>query len=329
MNERPVHTTFLLTTVSFYSPADCTEDVNCLKCGPLGCVKCPHPQLIEADTRKCVVDCARGYAAQWSSTPNYMGRVCRPSSSAAANAFFLTMVAVTFVALLSCALILSAIYFMKKRRKRRCLKSIRDKSMDENSVFLLQLGELRPNAEHFLNMLNDARRQIRKLHANGDAVAVQAYWPIVRDLAKILILVNKPVELIASPPEDWLRLFMWSQRILDRYKPQQRPLIDFLQASPTLLHGDPRLASCQHHTFKSTTTNSTNTSDSCGSLIVLQDFDVRSSVTLPRADQLGTSVSFKALASNRHSLNDVSALWLEDEFLNLGLRPQDEVTTEL
>lgn len=239
------------------------------------------------------------------------------------------MVAVTFVALLSCALILSAIYFMRKRRKRRCLKSIRDKSVDENSVFLLQLGELRPNAEHFLNMLNDARRQIRKLHAYGDAVAVQAYWPIVRDLAKILILVNKPVELIASPPEDWLRLFMWSQRILDRYKPQQRPLIDFLQASPTLLHGDPRLASCQHHTFKSTTTNSTNTSDSCGSLIVLQDFDVRSSVTLPRADQLGTSVSFKALASNRHSLNDVSALWLEDEFLNLGLRPQDEVTTEL
>lgn len=282
--------------------------------------------------------------------PDYMGRVCRPSSSGA-NTFFLTMVAVTFISLFSCALILSVLFCLRKNRKR---KSIRDKLIDDNvarAEFLRQLDELRPNAEYFLGMLNDTRRQIRKLHANGDTMGAQAYRPIVRDLAKILLLVNKPVELLNGPPNDWLRLYMWGQRILDRYKPQMSPLIDFLQSSPTLSN-DPRLASCQHHTFKSDATNSTETSESPvmeqrhsydggggevkGCLINLQDFDMRSSVTLPRTEHFGPTLGFKLLGSGnsgskRHSVSDVnnSALWLEDEFFNLGLRPQDEITTEL
>lgn len=263
----------------------------------------------------------------------------------AANTFFLAMVSVTFVAFIGCILVLSLIFCLRKRRRR---KTIRDKLIDDTvarAEFLRQLEELRPNAEYFLGMLNDTRRQIRKLHVNGDTMGAQAYRPIVRDLAKILLLVNKPIELLQGPPSDWLRLFMWAQRILDRYKPQMSPLIDFLQSSP-MLTSDPRLATCQHHTFKSNTTNSTTTSDSpvleprhsYGCLISLQDFDMRSSVTLPRTDQLTTTRSggggFKMLGSSsskRHSVSDVhnSALWLEDEFFNLGLRPQDEITTEL
>lgn len=292
------------------------------------------------DTRRCVDECARGYTSHWSTMPDYMGRVCRPTS-VAANTFFLTMVAVTFFAVLGCALVLAVIFCVRKQKRR---KNIRDKLIDENVArtdFLRQLEELRPNAEYFLGMLNDTRRQIRKLHVNGDTMGAQAYRPIVRDLAKILLLVNKPIELLSGPPNDWLRLFMWAQRILDRYKPQMSPLIDFLQSSPSLI-SDPRLASCQHHTFKSNTTNSTTTSDSpvleprhsYGCLISLQDFDMRSSVTLPRTEQLTTGGGFKMLGSSnskRHSVSDVhnSALWLEDEFFNLGLRPQDEITTEL
>lgn len=313
-----------------------------MKCGSTGCIKCP--QLIELDTRKCVEECARGYSIQWSTMPDYMGKICRPTS-VAANTLFVSIMGVTFVALLGCALVLLVLFCMRKRRRK---KTIRDKLMDDNLArtdFLRQLDELRPNAEYFLGMLNDTRRQIRKLHANGDTMAAQAYRPIVRDLAKILLLVNKPVELLSGPPTDWLRLFMWAQRILDRYKPQMSPLIDFLQSSPTL-NTDPRLGTCQHHTFKSTTTNSTNTSDSpvigdrneC--LISLQDFDMRSSVTLPRMEPLSSSGGssgggFRAMmsssSSKRHSVSDVhnSAMWLEDEFFNLGLRPQDEITTEL
>lgn len=341
----PKHTKFNFS--HFFSLSDCTEDlVNCLKCGPSGCVKCP--QLIEIDTRRCVEECARGYSSQWSTTNDFMGRVCRPSAMGPHH-FFLTIVLVTTVALLGCAIVLSVVFCLRKRRRK---KTIRDKLIDDSvtrAEFLRQLEDLRPNAEYFLGMLNDTRRQIRKLHANGDVTGTQAYRPIVRDLAKILLLVNKPVQLLAGPPNDWLRLFMWAQRILERYKPQMSPLIDFLQSDQNLTLADSRLAACQHHTFKSNTTNSTTTSDSpemqprhsYGCLISLQDFDMRSSATLPaRSDQLMTVTSagggggFKMLgnnSSNRHSVSDVhnSALWLEEEFFNLGLRPQDEITTEL
>lgn len=330
--------------VSLSVLSDCLADLSCLKCGLQGCQKCA--QLIEMDTRKCVEECARGYSDQWSTMPDYMGRVCRPTSMAA-NTLFISM-GVTFLALLGCALVLVVLFCMRKRRRK---KTIRDKLIDDSLArtdFLRQLDELRPNAEYFLGMLNDTRRQIRKLHAHGDTMAAQAYRPIVRDLAKILLLVNKPVELLVGPPTDWLRLFMWAQRILDRYKPQMSPLIDFLQSTPVLIT-DPRLATCQHHTFQSHTTNSTTTSDSpvmeprhsYGCLISLQDFDMRSSVTLPRTEPLTSSSGggLKAMmtlgssnsSSKRHSVSDVhnSAMWLEDEFFNLGLRPQDEITTEL
>lgn len=285
----------------------------------------------------CVEECARGYASQWSTMPDYMGRVCKPNSIAA-NALFVSVVGITFGMIFCCILVISVVYCLRKRRRK---KSIRDKLIDEDIArndFLRQLAELRPNAEYFLGMLNDTRRQIRKLHVSGDTMGAQAYRPVVRDLAKILLLVNKPIELLPGPPPDWLRLFMWAQRILDRYKPQMSPLIDFLQSSPTLIT-DPRLAACQHHTFKSNTTNSTTTSESpnmqrqatFGSLISLQDFDYRSAVTLPRNAEQPTKMSSSSSSNKRHSISDVhnSALWLEDEFFNLGLRPQDEITTEL
>lgn len=282
-------------------------------------------------------ECGRGYSSQWSTMPDFMGRVCRPTTLAA-NALFVTIVGITFGALFCCLLVIVVVFCMRKRRRK---KTIREKLIDENIAradFLRQLDELRPNAEYFLAMLNDTRRQIRKLHVSGDTIGAQAYRPVVRDIAKILLLVNRPIELLTGPPQDWLRLYMWAQRILDRYKPQMGPLIDFMQSSPTnTLISDPRLASCQHHTFKSNTTNSTTTSDSPnmqrhGSLISLQDFDYRSAVTLPRTDYLPSSM-MKSGGSNskRHSISDVhnSAMWLEDEFFNLGLRPQDEITTEL
>lgn len=168
------------------------------------------------ETRKCVEECSRGYTSQWSTTPDYMGRVCRPTS-VGANTFFLTFVGATMVALLGCILVLTVIFCMRKSRRKQ---TIREKLIEDNqarSEFLRQLDDLRPNAEYFLGMLNDTRRQIRKLHLNGDTMAAQAYRPIVRDLAKILLLINKPAELLAGPPNDWLRLYMWAQRILDRY----------------------------------------------------------------------------------------------------------------
>lgn len=295
-------------------------------------MKCPD--YIEVDTRKCVSECRRGYVGQWSTMPEFMGRVCRPTSGA--NLLFVTTVGITFGAIVCCCLIVTVLYIMRRRRRK---KTFRDHLIDKNLVrteFLRQLDELRPSADYLLATLNDTRRQIRKLHVSGDMTGVQAYRPIVSDLAKLLLLINRPVELLTEVPGDWCRLFMWAQRVCDRYKPQAvGPLIDFLHSSPTATITDPRLATCQHHTFKSITTNSTTTSDSpnlqmqtFGSLISLQDFDERSAVTLPHTDPFNSN--FNSL-NKRRSTSDVygSATWLEDEFFRLGLRPQDEITTEL
>lgn len=113
--------------------------------------------------------------------------------------------------------------------------------------------------------------------------------------------------------------------VFRRYKPQIAQLIDFLQ-SPA---ADPRLASCQHHTFKSTTTTSTTTASESpnmqlqhfGSLISLHDLD----------DIQGAGDTFGSNFNSLKRSSDItgSSLWLEDEFFKLGLRPQDEITTEL
>jgi hypothetical protein len=139
-------------------------------------------------------------------------------------------------------------------------KTFKDQLIDDEydrHEFIRQLDELRPHAEYFLFMLNDTRKQIRKSYISGDTTAAAKYYPIIRDLAKILILLNRPVELIDGPPHDWNRLLQWADRILVQFKPQQQitQLIEFLQSptsSPELndIHDDARLVS-KHTTFKS------------------------------------------------------------------------------
>lgn len=139
-------------------------------------------------------------------------------------------------------------------QKKSIKESLIDEEYDKNEFFK-QLDELRPQAEYFLHMLNDTRKQIRKLHASGDNTAAAKYYPIIRDLAKILILLNRPVQLIQGPPQDWNRLLLWAERIVSQYKPQITPvefkdLIEFLKTPPPQSHIDARLVYSQHTTFK-------------------------------------------------------------------------------
>ncbi|XP_055697044.1 uncharacterized protein LOC129798099 [Phlebotomus papatasi] len=299
----------------------CEDEPLCLKCGPTGCMKCP--QFIAIDSRTCVQECSRGYSPQWSTLPEFMGQICRPTGFASP---MLEATVGILVGCLVCAGIIGAtVYTIRRRRRRKCLQEALIDDTIERAEFLKQLDELRPNAEYFLAMLNDTRRQIRKLHLAGDTTGATAYCQIVRDLAKILLLINKPADLLNGPPHDWNRLSTWAVRVLERYKPQIAQLIDFLQ-SPA---ADPRLASCQHHTFKSTTTTSTTTASESpnmqlqhfGSLISLHDLD----------DIQGAGDTFGSNFNSLKRSSDItgSSLWLEDEFFKLGLRPQDEITTEL
>ncbi|XP_053686702.1 uncharacterized protein LOC128736245 [Sabethes cyaneus] len=341
---------------------DCsTLHPACVRCNEHGCVKCTD--LLRIDTRECVGDCPGGYVAQWSTTSEFMGRVCYPVGFS--GSFLAAVVGIAAGAVLCIVLIIAAMAVMRRKQRR---KKYRETFIDENIdrlEFLKQLDELRPQAECFLQMLNDTRRQIRKLHLAADSSGAATYHPVVRDLAKILILLNKPVELISSPPHDWQRLYAWAEKVLDRYKPELTQLIEFLQ-QPSIPSSasDPRLGTSEHSTFKSKFGDSlagANESDTSpnlsvknpfnllqpesassqhrhqnnflGSLISLHEFDERSSSS--QTDGIGNGSNlfgdtFDHVRSylSTSGIND-SSLWLQDEFFKLGFRPQDEITTEL
>ncbi|XP_055852802.1 uncharacterized protein LOC129916718 [Episyrphus balteatus] len=293
---------------------------KCLRCSIEGCIKCPN--LLVTDTRKCVEVCPSGYSDQWSSHPDFMGRVCITTGISGP---LLAALAGLFGGFFVCLSLLAVAIVLVKRKRRR--KTIKQKLINENTMdrsdFLRQLNDMRPNAEYFLGMLNDTRRQIRKLYLSGDAAAANSYRPIVRDLAKILILLNRPIELIPAPPHDWNRIYAWSEQALDRYKPQVGQLIDFFQSNGQ--SDDPlRDSPYKQTTFKNTNSqsNSPHKMQLFGSLISLHEFEE------PRAsDPFGSS--FNTLKGNLITDLNQSSLWLEDEFFKLGFRPQDEITTEL
>lgn len=294
---------------------------TCLRCSIEGCIKCPN--LLVTDTRKCVEVCPSGYTDQWSSHPDFMGRVCITTGISGP---LLAALAGLFGGFFVCLSLLAVAIVLVKRKRRR--KTIKQKLINENTMdrsdFLRQLNDMRPNAEYFLGMLNDTRRQIRKLYLSGDAAAANSYRPIVRDLAKILILLNRPIELIPAPPHDWNRIYTWSEQALDRYKPQVGQLIDFFQSNG---QNDDHLRDSPYKqtTFKNTNNGQSNSPHKMqlfGSLISLHEFEE------PRAsDPFGSS--FNTLKGNLITDLNQSSLWLEDEFFKLGFRPQDEITTEL
>uniref|UniRef100_A0A1B0BBE9 Uncharacterized protein n=1 Tax=Glossina palpalis gambiensis TaxID=67801 RepID=A0A1B0BBE9_9MUSC len=318
-----------------------TTSSHCLRCNSEGCIKCPV--FLVTDSRQCVERCPAGYIDQWSAHTEFMGRVCVTTGYSGA---LMAALAGMFGGFLICLSILAIAVMVMKRRRRR--KTIKQKLINENSMdrsdFLRQLNEMRPNAEYFLAMLNDTRRQIRKLYLSGDIVAANSYRPIVRDLARILILLNRPIELIPGAPHDWNRLYSWSEQVLERYKPQVGQLIDFFQTPGHVgvdvdefdAHsvyrqkagggGFYRQSPLQSTSNLTTTTSNTIKSQKMhifGSLISLHEFEE------PRpSDPFGSS--FNTL-KNGNLITDLNAssLWLEDEFYKLGFRPQDEITTEL
>ncbi|KAH8326111.1 hypothetical protein KR067_001947, partial [Drosophila pandora] len=338
----------ILPGMQLNSGCPASTSSHCLRCNKAGCIKCP--MYLVTDTRQCVDQCPTGYLDQWSAHTEFMGRVCVPTGYSGP---LMAALAGLLGGFLVCLSLLAVAVMLVKRKRRR--KSVKQKLINENTMdradFLRQLNEMRPNAEHFLAMLNDTRRQIRKLYLSGEVAAANSYRPIVRDLAKLLILLNRPMELIPAPPPDWSRLHAWSEQALERYKPQVGQLIDFFQASHAanghqeVLYAAPAKKKQQQQPSifrqqvtptampqgvgelmagdRSSSASAQQKLHLFGSLISLHEFEE------PRAsDPFGSS--FNTLKSgNLISDLNASSLWLEDEFYKLGFRPQDEITTEL
>ncbi|XP_076297691.1 FU domain-containing protein T48 isoform X2 [Lasioglossum baleicum] len=218
---------------------ECVEGHGgCKRCRDKICARCAV--LLHRGT--CVDSCPPGHIADWSTRDEYMGRICKETGYM--FGFTGSQVAV-LVGVISgatiCILIIlcgAIIVHRKKRRTAKFIQQFQDSS--EHREFLKHLALLRGEGNTFLSMLNDTRRQVRELYYSGNngdgAVGIQAYRPVLRDLARILVLVNRRDEEIPIPPDDWQRLFSWAERLLRRYKrhssPEVAQLVTFLQEPP-------------------------------------------------------------------------------------------------
>ncbi|CAB0003395.1 unnamed protein product [Nesidiocoris tenuis] len=63
--------------------------------------------------------------------------------------------------------------------------------------YMREIRQLRPEAPLFLEMLNETRRQVRNLPSYS---ALQPYRPVLKDLSRILILLNRPENKLNCPP---------------------------------------------------------------------------------------------------------------------------------
>ncbi|KAK5641314.1 hypothetical protein RI129_009861 [Pyrocoelia pectoralis] len=327
----------------------CKQEASCLKCGSAGCIKCPH--LIVYSTRKCVDSCPSGYKIQWSQSLDYMGQTCTQTNTLIG----LSPVNISILIGSLCGIIFSvfivtfAVIYL--RRKRNYLHYIIETNSDvddtpEKRDFIKQLENFRPYAKTFLEMLNDTRRQVRELHSEADNTAASAYKPVIRDLAKILLLLNRPIELLAVP-DDWERLHRWAEKLLRRHgqmsdvsQSQVNQLIKFLQ-TPSISN-DPEeysRASTTMSTFKPDQTYGSSPSLKGQPLKNFSDND-SNHFTSP----LNPQWQFNYPVTNNKHFNSsqfIPSQWknskeylnnpylLEDDFLQLGFRPQDEITTEL
>ncbi|KAH1025238.1 hypothetical protein HUJ05_010001 [Dendroctonus ponderosae] len=329
--------------------ADCTEP-DCLQCGSNGCEKCP--KLIVNPSRRCVEECPFGYTKNWSTMVDFMGIVCSHNGNflgLSSNA--LTILTGIVAGILLCLILFFvAFVYMKFRRKRAVVNSDTSSETDETPErrdFVKQLETLRPYSQCYLDMLNETRQQVRQLHQEGDNSAIGVYKPVVRDLAKILLLLNRSPDSVVIP-DDWEHLFDWAEKALKRYKrmsdssqPQVAQLINFLQ-SPIL----PSDVDEPEYSVRGSTTMSTfKPEQTFGSSLSLQNAAIKGFSTNYEKysnNELNpewkfeytlvgnTSSEFDPVAwKNSKEFMSGSPLFLEDDFYQLGFRPQDVITTEL
>lgn len=241
---------------------------------------------------------------------------------------------------------------------------------------------MRHEAPVFLSMLNETRRQVREMHKSKSSnhrreTAAFAYRPVLRDLYIILVLLNKPEDKIASPPQDWRKILSWGERVLKRYKRQHNigtpvgELVTFLQTSDHRSFLGSRGSLFQPYSTLSTVSTNTLTStvsrkqknvlnnnktdvpvNSCNhsnhsrrdSILDMNDSlsDSNPVFQMPvsHEDPGGRGLNrfsfseneFEGWDQNRIILAEWSAsreCLFEDDFVRLGFRPQDEITTEL
>ncbi|XP_064082781.1 uncharacterized protein LOC135198780 isoform X1 [Macrobrachium nipponense] len=228
---------------------------DCLRCDldTAECVKCLYVMM--ADSRVCHSACPPGYSTTWAPYPAegspaagnaVMGRICSEQSMLAlVSGRDVGIIAGAAVAGAVCVgVVIGALLYMRRRTKPppdhqrhdhprhvppRLWKDKRPNATEvsvageERAEFLEQLKSLRGEADNFLEMLSETRNRFRRLGGPDSATdtKAKAYRAVVRDLSRVLTLLNRREEHIVTVPADWRRLLSWAARVLARYKRQK------------------------------------------------------------------------------------------------------------
>nr|XP_027226508.1 uncharacterized protein LOC113818516 [Penaeus vannamei] len=200
---------------------------DCLRCDleTAECVKCLY--VIMADTRECRSACPPGHATTWATHHALMGRVCTERSVLAlVSGRDVTIIAGAAVGGAVCVgVVIGALLYMRRRTKPppdnprvdyrhhrypipRLWRDKRPKATEvsvadeERAEFLKQLATLRGEAGNFLEMLSETRNRFRRLGGPDSATdtRAKAYRAVVRDLSRVLTLLNRREEHIVTVP---------------------------------------------------------------------------------------------------------------------------------
>ncbi|KAK8722691.1 hypothetical protein OTU49_012170, partial [Cherax quadricarinatus] len=213
---------------------------DCLRCDleTAECVKCLY--VIMASSRVCHSACPPGHSSSWPPDPPLMGRVCTERSVLAlVSGRDLSIIAGAAVGGAVCVgVIIGALLYMRRRAKPhpdqpppdhphhyplpRLWRDKRPKTTEvsvadeERAEFLQQLDGLRGEASNFLEMLTHTRNRFRTLRGPDSPTdtKAKAYRAVVRDLSRVLTLLNRRDEHILTVPGDWRRLLTWAARVL-------------------------------------------------------------------------------------------------------------------
>ncbi|KAI5698767.1 hypothetical protein M8J76_001675 [Diaphorina citri] len=307
---------------------DAREQIkNCISCEVSNhttkslstCIKCV--QLIVLNQN---IDCPHGYTYVKDhdvTLHDYINRTCGtqvPLFMAKTWSVIAGICTGTCISII--VLIVLVVYLhMKKSQSNRSLckesnstDSFRSHSLyySDRPEFLKNVSSLRSQAPVFLSMLNETRRQIRDLRSNQkpprQLSALQAYRPVLRDLSRILILLNRSPSCIQStvPPADWETLFAWGERVLSRYKTQNPLKVAQLYKliDPSDSSGPKEMSSFQPPSHQAAISAFEDKYDMHGDCTILAEWPS----------------------------STISRVYIDDDdFDSLGNRPQDTITTEL
>ncbi|XP_050542961.1 uncharacterized protein LOC126906401 [Daktulosphaira vitifoliae] len=374
---------FIQTTISYPDNSKTNRCNNtssdCLKCSIDGiCKKCKKVLIVA--TGQCADACPSGYEFMWSTNEYHMGRICSVTDKTLIGNIKLSgqTVAIlvgTVIGFLICVTILFLVGITIKFKKctnfrsKTCMSpslgplnssSHQSQEIDDYDrlEFFKQLKNLRSDANIFLCMLNETRRQVRELQGpSRQHSAIQAYRPVLKDLSRILILLNKE-DCFINPPPDWETLLSWGERVLKRYKKQYPIIIHQLNRDEHF--GDIPI---QLTTFSSNKKHrplsASSSSPSRIKQLAISVFDENYSdhnrhhdendevimlkeKSVPSFGRSTSPASFSLLDANASKsmlvaewnaeippYNCYSTTTDEDDFFTLGFRPQDEITTEL